>query len=70
MQIEQVLEHFSAMLSARLEAKVFTTEDSIRYTFYSAAALYGGVRHTEVVLEYPHPTMPDARIDTFLLANP
>ncbi len=68
MQTKQVLEHFAAMLRARFTAGVFTTEDSVRYTFYSAASLYGGIRHTEVVLEYPHPVIGDARIDTIILA--
>src|SRR5439155_6826825 len=66
MQTAQVLEHFSAMLRARFTAGVFTTEDSVRYTFYSAASLYGGIRHTEVVLEFPHPVIEDARIDTII----
>ena len=67
MQTAQVLEHFSAMLRARFTAGVFTTEDSVRYTFYSAASLYGGIRHTEVVLEFPHPVIEDARIDTIIM---
>ena len=70
MNILEILEHFGAMLRARLDAGVFTTEDSIRYTFYAAAALYGGVRHTEVVLEHPHPAIPNARVDTIISAFP
>jgi hypothetical protein len=67
--MEQVFENFAAMLRARLDARVFTTEDSIRYTFYVAAAMYAGVRPTEVVLEYPHPTMAGTEIDTILFAS-
>lgn len=66
MQIAKILCHFSGMLEARFAAGVFTTEDSIRYTFYTAACLYGDVKHTEVVLEFPHPAIADAKIDTII----
>lgn len=69
MQMQKVLEHFSAMLRARFEARVFTTEDSIRYTFYAAASMYAGVRPTEVVLEFPHPVIAGAEVDTIILAT-
>lgn len=57
------------MLRARLDARVFTTEDSIRYTFYAAASTYAGVRPNEVVLEYPHPVITGAEVDTIMLAT-
>lgn len=70
MQIETVLEHFAAMVTERLDARVFTTEDSIRYTFWAAASICAGVRPIEVVLEHPHSVIAGAEIDTILQATP
>jgi hypothetical protein len=69
MQIEKILEQFSAMIRARLESRVLTTEDSIRYTFCVAASMYAGVRPIDVVFEYPHPVIVGAEIDTVILAS-
>ena len=52
-----------ALLDRRLTLDVFTTEDSIRYTFF-AALLDQGTPAEQVVLEWPHPMIPGARIDT------
>lgn len=65
----EVCEPFVAMLRDRFAASAFTTEDSIRYTFYAAASLHAGVRPIDVILEYPHPTIAGAEIDTMIAAN-
>jgi len=57
---------FAHLLSERLKAGVRTTEDSVRYTFYSALNKGGKFSHTEIVFEYPHPKIPGAEIDTLL----
>lgn len=57
---------FARLLGDRIRAGVHTTEDSVRYTFYSALSTGGRFSHTEIVLEYPHPTIPNAEIDTLV----
>ncbi|MCZ6689117.1 MAG: hypothetical protein O7H41_05900 [Planctomycetota bacterium] len=59
---------FVDLLRTRLDAGIMTTEDSIRYTFF-ASLLRQGVRPEQVVLEYPHPAIERAEIDTVVLDN-
>jgi hypothetical protein len=65
MQFAEIFERFAMFLRERLQLGLFTAEDSIRYTFY-AALLSSGLRHTDLILEYPHPDMPGAEIDTII----
>lgn len=67
MQLVSTFERFSTLLTERLELGVFTTEDSIRYTFYTALLSSSDLRHINIVLEYPHPAIPKAQIDTIIL---
>lgn len=60
-----VFEEFADLLDKRFGRGVVTTEDSVRYTFF-AALLKAGVAPHEVVLEYPHPAIDRAKIDTWL----
>jgi hypothetical protein len=53
-------------MRTRLERKVYTTEDSVRYTFFAALLAKSGIEPHDIVLEYPHPTIPGAEIDAFL----
>ena|SRR5213593_1895018 len=64
-QLAEAFERFANLLTERLELRVFTTEDSIRYTFY-AALVASGLKHTDLVLEFPHPAIPEAEIDTIV----
>ncbi len=68
MQLADTFKQFSTLLGERLGLGVFTTEDSIRYTFYTALLSSGGLKHTDVILEYPHPVIPGAEIDTIIRA--
>ena len=61
----EILEKFGELLDKRFALGVVTTEDSIRYTFF-AALLEAGVQPHQVVLEYPHPSIERAKIDTWL----
>jgi hypothetical protein len=63
--MKEIFEQFDEMLALRFEQGVFTTEDSIRYTFF-AALLNNNLKTTEVILEYPHPVIERARVDTWL----
>lgn len=60
-----IFEEFGNLLDERFERGVVTTEDSVRYTFF-AALLKAGVTPDQVVLEYPHPAIHRAKIDTWL----
>ncbi|MBW1716821.1 MAG: hypothetical protein JRH08_15300 [Deltaproteobacteria bacterium] len=61
----EIFEKFGELLNERFRRGVVTTEDSVRYTFF-AALLDAGVTPHEVVLEYPHPAIYGAKIDTWL----
>jgi len=63
---EAVLNDFAALLSVRLSRNVFTTEDSIRYTLY-ASLLRAGISPDRIIVEYKHPTIPGAEVDTVIL---
>lgn len=63
-----VVEDFTQLLRKRLALRVPTTEDSIRYTFF-AALLTHGISPELVVLEYPHPSLSAAEIDTVVLST-
>jgi hypothetical protein len=69
MDMQRVFDEFAALLEARYKAGVPTTEDSVRYTFYAAALRHGNLDPAEVVLEYPHPSIPGAEIDTYVLPS-
>lgn len=66
MGLHSVFAEFGRLLGERLSLDVRTTEDTIRYTFYYALMSSGGVRHTDLTLEYPHPALSGAKIDTLL----
>lgn len=67
--MEKVYLFFEKLLRTRIDSGVLTAEDSIRYTFYFAFTRETGVQPQEIVLEYPHPAIPDAHIDTYM-TNP
>ena len=64
--LASALESFAKLLSQRLDLRVATTEDSIRYTFF-AALLTSGLEPYRVVLEFPHLEIKGARVDTVIL---
>ncbi len=52
----QAIQAFVPLLEKRLSAGIFTTEDSVRYTFF-AALLHAGVQPEQVILEARYPAM-------------
>lgn len=56
---------FEDLLNRRMATGVHTTEDGVRYTFF-AALLKSGTAPEKVALEYPHPKIKRAQIDTVL----
>jgi hypothetical protein len=66
--LDKVFEDFSALLTRRFDRRVPTTEDSIRYTFF-AALMNTGFQPEQVVIEFKHPSIPGAEIDTVIVAD-
>lgn len=65
-QIRAALPRFIELLTERLTDGVPTTEDSVRYLFF-ASMLDQGFDPNRIVLEYPHPVVGRARVDTVVL---
>lgn len=65
MNLTATLNTFGELLGHRFERGVFTTEDSIRYTFF-ASLLRHGVECHDVILEHRHPTISRAQVDTWI----
>lgn len=63
--MQSIFTTFADLIRERIEAGTPTTEDSVRYTFF-AALLENGVAAKDVVLEYPHPAIARAEVDTWL----
>ena len=54
------------MLDTRLAKPVFTTEDSLRYTFFAALLECENLKPEDIILEHRHPTISSAQIDTWI----
>jgi len=63
--MKEVLEEFSILLRERL-SKMYTTEDSVRFTFFAALLKRTNIAPHEIILEYPHPKIPGAEVDTYI----
>ena len=66
MGLESAFVEFGRLLHERLSLGVLTTEDTIRYTLYFALTTSGGLKHIDLTLEYPHPALPGAKVDTVI----
>jgi len=64
--IINIFRQFSNLLEDRFSKSVYTTEDSIRYTFYYCLTIYGGIPPSEVIVEYPHPHIAGAEVDIYI----
>lgn len=67
--LQSVWALFASLLDRRFVDRVYTTEDSVRYTFFAALLSSGYYEPTHIVLELPHPTIHGAEIDTFIAAQ-
>ena len=45
---------------------MFTTEDSIRYSFFAALMQSEGVSPSDVIQEFPHTKIMNAKVDTYI----
>lgn len=63
---QETWERFAELLGRRLTKGVFTTEDSVRYTFFTALLEWERLAPEDIVLEHRHPTIASALIDTWI----
>ena len=64
--MDAILSDFAALLQTRVDHDVWTTEDSVRYTFF-AAMLRNNVAPHEVIQEFPHPALGGKKeVDTWM----
>ena len=63
--MQPVFEDFARLLETRFDGRVPTTEDSVRYTLF-AALLRNDVAPEQVILEFPHPEISRAEVDTWM----
>ena len=64
--MKDIFAEFAQLLRKRFGQGAYTTEDSIRYTFFAALLAKSDFEAQDVVLEYPHPQIPGAEVDTLL----
>lgn len=64
--MNKVFEQFGKLLKTRLEPQVPTTEDSVRYTFFAALLDVTELKPHQVILEYSHPNIDLAEVDTWI----
>jgi hypothetical protein len=60
---------FAKLLNERLLDGAHMSEDNVRYSFYLSAIQIGKLYHTDVALEYPHPAISGAQIDTYICGD-
>jgi len=58
---------FAGLLGERFAVGIHTTEDSIRYLFFSSLLTHGGLTPNDIPLEYPHPVFAGKTVDTYVL---
>ena len=63
--MDTIFTDFARLLETRVSREVPTTEDSVRYTLF-AAMLRNNVEPQAVILEFPHPVIPRAEVDTWM----
>ena len=63
---ENVYKAFNEILKNRLQNNVFTTEDSVRYSFFVALLLERSFDPNDIIMEYPHNRIKKAQVDTYI----
>ncbi len=61
--LHEVFTQANDILHQRFQKKVHTTEDSVRYIFFHFITNRLPVEPNDIILEYPHTTIPRAEID-------
>ena len=63
---EYIYKSFNEILKNRLQNNVFTTEDSVRYSFFAALLREPSFDPKDIILEYPHNRINKAQVDTYI----
>jgi len=66
MMDENVYKSFNEILKKRLQNNVFTTEDSVRYSFFAALLRQPSFDPNDIIMEYPHNRIKKAQVDTYI----
>ncbi len=61
-----ILTYFESLLEERFKIDKNISEDTIRYLFFSSAILSDSAKPNDIFLEYPHPQIEKAKIDTYI----
>jgi hypothetical protein len=64
--LQKTFQHFSENLDIRFTNEVYTTEDSVRYTFFQSLTSIMNLSLEEIILEFPHPVIKRAEIDMLI----
>ena len=64
--LQDAFQDFSDHLERRFANKVYTTEDSVRYTFFQSLSSKMNLSAEEIILESPHPIIKRAEIDMLI----
>jgi len=64
--VDKLTTHFVVALNRRLQSEIYTTEDSIRYTFFASLLDVSNLLPEDIILEYPHPKINRGKIDTWI----
>lgn len=65
---QSVLADFVGLLRTRFTRGTYTSEDSVRYTFF-AALLRSGMAPHDVSVEHPHPVLSGREIDMVVMSD-
>jgi hypothetical protein len=64
--INETFQLFSELMNERFAKGIFTTEDSVRYTFFHSLGKCGNLSPSDIILERQHPSIPRAEIDMYV----
>lgn len=67
--LDLVFERFAELLDHRLANTSIVTEDAVRYTMFHCLTNFAKVHPSDVIPEFPHPTITGAQIDTVVRAQ-
>ena len=65
-KLQSSFQKFGELLDVRFSKGVFTTEDSVRYTFFDALHSELGTAPEDIILEAPHPYIERKKMDMLI----
>ena len=66
--IDEAFKLFAELLEERFNKEIFTTEDSVRYTFFYCLTKCMTLNPSDIILEEVHPSIQRAEVDMHILA--